>query len=83
MKLFTITAIILISAFAPMRAKAESIWLVYATYRNAHNGMSTNMDKIEMSSIEQCEAEGSKLKVNESFKIKVFDRVSYACVKGK
>ena len=69
--------------FAPSAALAESVWLVYAARMKHRYDSAPVMDKIEMSSMEQCEIEGSKLKADEAFKVTLFDYITYSCVKGK
>ena len=59
-----------------------SVWLVVVADAN-YTGNTTNVTTIEMSSLEQCESQGMKIKGSEEFRNGVFDNVNYICLRGK
>ena len=71
----------LLAALAlPNAVNAETIWLILAGAKS--DGL-TGLGKIEMPSMQACEAQGTKIRGDESFRRGVFDTVSYSCVRGK
>ena len=75
--------------FLPGIAHAESVWLVYgAQHSSVHRG--TVIDKIRMKNEQQCLIEGPKLEFlirpskmsNRDFTSKIFDDVTWGCIKG-
>ncbi len=74
----------------PPSTNADTVWLVYgAQHSSVHRG--SVIDKIAMKNEEQCLAEGPKLEFlirpsfmsNDDYRRKVFDDVSWGCIKGK
>lgn len=74
----------------PIAVNAETIWLVYSA-QHSSSARGSIIDKIEMKNEKQCLAEGPKLKFlikqakisNSDFKRKLFDDVTWACIKGR
>lgn len=66
----------------PKAESKGSIWLVVVADAN-YTGNTTDVTTIEMSSMEQCEAQGMKIKGSEEFRNGVFDNVNYICLRGK
>ena len=68
-------------------SKAEStgsVWLVVVGGVNSRPPQGpTNISTIEMKNMEDCEAQGLKVKGNEDFRNGIFDDINYICIQGR
>ncbi len=60
-----------------------SIWLVVVGGVNYPYQGPTNISTIQMKSMEDCEAQGLKVKGNEDFRNGIFDDINYICIQGR
>ncbi len=61
-----------------------SVWLIVVGGVNSRPPQSpTNISTIQMKSMEDCEAQGLKVKGSEDFRNGIFDDINYICLQGK